>query len=48
MRWTLFEIKLDKAQAQADLAKAELNFATVKAPFDGIVDRCSTSKAAWS
>ncbi len=35
----LRKIKLDKAQAQADLAKAELNFATVRAPFDGIIDR---------
>ena len=35
----LFEAKLAKAQAKVDLAKAELNFATVKAPFDGIVDR---------
>jgi membrane fusion protein (multidrug efflux system) len=31
--------KLTKAEAKADLAKAELGFATVKAPFDGIVDR---------
>jgi membrane fusion protein (multidrug efflux system) len=31
--------KLAKAEAKADLAKAELNFAFVKAPFDGIVDR---------
>jgi membrane fusion protein (multidrug efflux system) len=35
----LFEAKLAKAQAKADLAEAELNFATVRAPFDGIVDR---------
>src|SRR4029079_10076634 len=35
----LLEAKLAKAQAKADLAKAELDFATVKAPFDGIVDR---------
>ena len=28
-----------KAKAKAQLAAAELNFATVKAPFDGIVDR---------
>ena len=35
----LLEAKLAKAQAKADLAEAELNFATVKAPFDGIVDR---------
>jgi membrane fusion protein, multidrug efflux system len=35
----LLQAKLLKAQANADLAAAELNFATVKAPFDGIVDR---------
>ena len=35
----LFEAKLAKAQAKADLAEAELNFTKVKAPFDGIVDR---------
>lgn len=35
----LLEAKLLKARAAADLAKAELNFATVKAPFDGIIDR---------
>jgi membrane fusion protein (multidrug efflux system) len=35
----LFEAKLAKAQAKADLAEAELNFATVRAPFDGIIDR---------
>ncbi|HEX3655122.1 MAG TPA: efflux RND transporter periplasmic adaptor subunit [Pirellulales bacterium] len=35
----LLEAKLKRAQAKADLAKAELNFATVKAPFDGIIDR---------
>ena len=35
----LLEAKLTKAQAKAQLAAAELNFATVKAPFDGIVDR---------
>ncbi len=34
-----FEAKLLKAQAKADLATAELNFATVKAPFAGIVGR---------
>ncbi len=34
----LFEAKLAKAQAKADLAEAELNFTKVKAPFDGIVD----------
>jgi membrane fusion protein (multidrug efflux system) len=35
----LFETKLEKAQAGADLARAELHFAEVRAPFDGIVDR---------
>lgn len=35
----LFEAKLAKAQAKADLAAAELNFTTVRAPFDGIIDR---------
>jgi membrane fusion protein (multidrug efflux system) len=35
----LLEAKLKRAQAKADLASAELNFATVKAPFDGIIDR---------
>jgi len=35
----LFEAKLAKAQAKLDLAEAELNFCTIRAPFDGIVDR---------
>lgn len=35
----LLGAKLAKAQAKAKQAQAELNFATVKAPFDGIVDR---------
>lgn len=35
----LLEAKLKKAQARAQLAAAKLDFATVKAPFDGIVDR---------
>lgn len=35
----LAESKLAKAEAKADLARAELNFATVQAPFDGIIDR---------
>ena len=35
----LYEAKLAKAQAKANLAKAELNFCTVRAPFDGIIDR---------
>lgn len=35
----LFEAKLAKAKAKAALAEAELNFTTVRAPFDGIIDR---------
>jgi membrane fusion protein (multidrug efflux system) len=35
----LLKAKLDKAVAKRDLARAELGFTEVKAPFDGIVDR---------
>jgi membrane fusion protein (multidrug efflux system) len=35
----LYEAKLAKVQAKAKLAEAELNFATVRAPFDGLVGR---------
>ena len=35
----LYQAKLAKAQAKANQAEAELNFTTVRAPFDGIVDR---------
>jgi membrane fusion protein (multidrug efflux system) len=35
----LFQAKLARAQAKADLAKAELDFTSIRAPFDGIVDR---------
>ena len=35
----LYKAKLAKAQAKVDLAEAKLTFATVKAPFDGIIDR---------
>jgi len=35
----LFKTKVLKAEAEVKLAEAELDFATVKAPFDGIVDR---------
>jgi membrane fusion protein, multidrug efflux system len=35
----LVKAELSQAQAKVQLAAAELNFATVKAPFDGIVDR---------
>jgi membrane fusion protein (multidrug efflux system) len=35
----LAQAKLDKANAKAKLAGAELNFTIVRAPFDGIIDR---------
>jgi membrane fusion protein (multidrug efflux system) len=35
----LKKAELAKAQAKVQLARAELNFASIKAPFDGIVDR---------
>jgi membrane fusion protein (multidrug efflux system) len=35
----LFQAKWDRAEARRKLAEAEFNFATVKAPFDGIIDR---------
>src|SRR5262249_17356741 len=35
----LKKAELAKAQANVELAQAELGFASVKAPFDGIVDR---------
>ncbi|MEO9935024.1 efflux RND transporter periplasmic adaptor subunit [Rhodopirellula bahusiensis] len=35
----LAEAKLAKAVANVELARAEMNFANIKAPFDGIVDR---------
>ncbi|MFO0889343.1 MAG: efflux RND transporter periplasmic adaptor subunit [Isosphaeraceae bacterium] len=35
----LLQAKLSKAQAKVKLARAELNFTNVVAPFDGIVDR---------
>lgn len=35
----LKKAEFSRAQAKADLARAELNFTDVKAPFDGIVDR---------
>lgn len=42
----LIEAKWRRAQAKAELAKAELNFATVKAPFDGIIDRLHHQQGA--
>jgi membrane fusion protein (multidrug efflux system) len=35
----LHQVKLEKAKARAKLAEAELNFTSVKAPFDGLVGR---------
>jgi membrane fusion protein (multidrug efflux system) len=35
----LKQAELDKAQAKVNLARAELNFTNITAPFDGIVDR---------
>lgn len=35
----LSKAKLDKARAELDLAKGHLDLATVKAPFDGIMDK---------
>jgi membrane fusion protein, multidrug efflux system len=35
----LYDAKLAKAKAKAKLAEAELHFTSVRAPFDGIVDR---------
>ncbi len=35
----LTKARLDKAQAEMEAAQAHLNFSTVKAPFDGIMDR---------
>ena len=36
---SLKKAELDEAQAKANFAAAELNFADIRAPFDGIVDR---------
>ena len=35
----LFEAKMERAKANAAKAKAELEFTTIRAPFDGIIDR---------
>ncbi|HWB09303.1 MAG TPA: efflux RND transporter periplasmic adaptor subunit [Pirellulales bacterium] len=42
----LIAAKLKRAQAKAELAKAALNFAAVKAPFDGIIDRLHHQQGA--
>lgn len=43
---SLLKAKLARAHAKALLAEAELNFATVKAPFDGIVDHLHHQQGA--
>jgi membrane fusion protein (multidrug efflux system) len=42
----LIEAKLKRAQAKAELAAATLNFASIKAPFDGIIDRLLRQQGA--
>lgn len=42
----LAQAKLDKANAKAQLAAAEMDFTEVKAPFDGIVDRLLRQKGS--
>ncbi|MCA9147694.1 MAG: efflux RND transporter periplasmic adaptor subunit [Planctomycetales bacterium] len=42
----LAEAKLAKAQAKVAVAKAELGFASIKAPFDGIIDRLQEQKGS--
>ena len=44
----LLKAKRDRAEAEADLAKAELNFATVKALSTASSTGCTTSTGAWS
>jgi membrane fusion protein (multidrug efflux system) len=43
---SLLNAELSRAQAKTHLAEAELNFATIKAPFDGIVDRLQHQQGA--
>lgn len=42
----LQQARLAKAKAKVKLAEAELNFTTVRAPFDGIVDRLQQQKGS--
>lgn len=42
----LAEAKLAKAKANVDLARAELEFSRIKAPFDGIIDRLREQKGS--
>ncbi len=43
---SLYEAKLNRANARVDLAKAELQFTDVKAPFTGIMDRLFKQKGS--
>jgi membrane fusion protein (multidrug efflux system) len=42
----LIGARLKRAEAKAELAKAALNFASIKAPFDGIIDRLHHQQGA--
>ena len=42
----LYEAKLAKAQAEVALAKAKLDFCSVRARFDGIIDRLKTQQGS--
>lgn len=42
----LYEAKLARARAKANLAEAELKFADVRAPFDGIIDRLAQQQGS--
>lgn len=42
----LSEAKLAKAQAKAKLAAAELNFTTIRAPFDGVLGRLESQEGS--
>lgn len=42
----LIEAKLAKTKANVELARAELEFARIKAPFDGIIDRLHEQKGS--
>jgi membrane fusion protein (multidrug efflux system) len=42
----LFEAKLIRAEARAQLAQAKFDFARIKAPFDGIIDRLHHQQGA--
>jgi membrane fusion protein (multidrug efflux system) len=43
----LHTAKLEKAKAKADLARAELNFTDIRAPFDGLIDRLPRQQGSF-